>query len=384
VLLLGSGYIRIVGFTPKNYATLFLFLLLFVNIKKSILPIDKNVVLYIAFAIYFFITLLITGEINSFDSNTYFGGQILPSIVIFISVCKYIKSYKELKIICYFLLIMSVFNSIISIFQFYGNPIAQQIGMFFGTSNNFTYDDVDYNITGLGTRTVIGIFGGIVTNGFMISSLFALASVLYTENRLSKMVAVVVMILPVLAMYYTQQRSAFVLIICCLCVMIFKTFGLKKMIFSLILLIPFLFFISMPDIDYGRFDDFQDDTRNMLYSKSMDWIKDNCLIGGPVAAERHIQGAAHNIFLSAFSFGGIISFIILSVIYFRTIFSAIKNIFKSFKKHSILSNYICALSLCIICVFANGLTHNISIVYGYLPIWFLYAVFVRSIQLDKE
>jgi hypothetical protein len=256
--------------------------------------------------------------------------------------------------------------------------------MFFGTSGNFTYDDVNYSTLALGTITVIGCFNNIPANGFMIASLFALSLVLYTESKLSKIAAVVVMILSVLAMYYTQQRTSFLLVICCLCVMIFKTFGLKRMIFSLILLIPFLFFISMPDIDYGRFNSYEDEARSMLYSKSLDWIMDNCFVGGPVAAERYIQGAAHNIFLSAFFFGGIISVIILSMIYFRTIFSAIKNISKSFKKHSLLSNYICALSLCIICAFANGLTHNTSIVYGYVPIWFLYAVFVRSIQLDKE
>jgi hypothetical protein len=267
--------------------------------------------------------------------------------------------------------------------------IAQLIGTFI--NSEWVYDNVDYNRLEFYKVPVIGISGGIVQNGLMISSLFAIPLVLLSvkSNLLYRWLSIVIMILSVLAMYYTQQRMAFLLVICCLCVMVLKTFGLKKMIFSLILLMPFMFFISTPEIDYGRLNDFEHESRSLLYSKSLDWIINNVLFGGPVALGNYLEQYTgnrdpHNYFISAFAFGGIVNFIILSVIFFRIVFSAIRNVIKSLKKHTLQSDYVCTFSLVIICAFSNGLTHNTSIIYYGSQMFLFYALFVRSLQLENK
>jgi hypothetical protein len=385
-VLLG-GSVRVGIATLGNYATSLLILIIIANIQKCIKLIDQNIKLYVLFAFCFFISLLLNGEINVFDNFTYFGGRILPSIVVFIAVSFYVRSYSELRIICFLLLCIIFINACVSMLQYNENLIGQGVGYFFW---QFSYDEVIYDRPEtLGIIPIVGIFGHAVNNGLMTPVLFTIPIFLLHKTIFSRLVICLLFIPSIYTIYVVQQRTGFLLIVISFILVLIKMYGKRVLYFLPLIGYGIYYYILNNDIALGRYTDYSSTIREKMYFASIDWITHHIELGGPVNFGNYLNMAVgtrdpHNFFISAFVYGGIVSALIIVLLFLKLNLMSITEIYKSLTDKSVSSNYVFCFSIGLFCALINGLTHNNSIVYGYVSTWFIYALFIRSVELSKN
>jgi hypothetical protein len=353
-----------------------------------------EIYLYLAFILFFLLALLINGEILTFDFFKYFFGRYFICIVSFFVFLTLIDKKSQIDLILKYLLLIGIFNFIISTFQFFGFEFAWAVPGLFnkGIDENEKFMLLSDRSSGLGVG-VSGLFSNIVSNGYMSATFFFGALYYHSlfKSLLFKVISTILIFCMLFTVFETQQRLMF--IVCCLA-FVHYLIPFKKMRlfgFMLFLLVSLYVYIS-PNViltsdDVGRVGNFNDADRLVIYSLGFDFVINNIFWGGieKFAENLRINGylinSSHNFFLNAFIYGGLLGGITISYLFFRMLFKSFYFIkIATFDADKSLSYFI---SLMIIAFLLNSLTHNSSLVTGEEKIWIYFALLIKSIYIIR-
>lgn len=389
-VLLFGGYI-IGPFSIRVYMVLIMLIHLIVQYskgKKSSLPISY-IYWYIAFILVMALAFLITGEFFVFGFIKFILANHLVCIVTYFAIGLYITDYNKLKGVTKVLVGIMFFTSIITILQYYNNPIGWNFARAFSTSRmSETLSDkllrFSEESSMLGHSYAMGIFDFAFSNAMFIASTSVLS--LYWALRKQEKGGIrlwylFVFLVGLMGCFATQQRAAFYCLVIISGVIIWE--NIKNPIFRVILLGFILLVLvysntSSPffeNEELGRMSaigNFEKDSRYMMWQNAIRFIGHN-VFGGPLAFILiNNNMPAHNFIFNAFIYGGLFGGTIVIILFIKML----AQIFKSIKKRNLsTSKYLSSLyALELLIFFICGMFHNSSLVFGSVLIFVLFPL----------
>ena len=333
---------------------------------------------YLVFIFFFGLSSIINchwGTFYNFLLRYYF-----ISFVCWRSTILFIKNDSSAtKKILLFILLLGGFNLVVTISQFllswsWFEPIQNFLKL--PTAEYFE----GINIDRLANSDVLsmflpGIFGNAIINGYFLAICVVLSSYYFLVYK-----KIIFFILPVsflFGSFVCQERAPFVLAIFMLLFIVYKSLNnlsvsYKIALFAIILIAAIygsFHFINISDVYNLRYtmEGMTDIGRTSIYRGAIEYLKNNFLFP-------HIDDipvAPHNIFLNAFVYGGLFSFISIMAILFIQAKTAFKVLSIKIDKNSVMFLiFVCAWGVFTV----NGFVHNRSIVTGEIMAWILWAL----------
>lgn len=350
---------------------------------KHQLKIDKSYLkIYVIFSICMGLALLVNGEFYEYDFIKKFLSFNFVSIIAFLAIDKYVNTEKRIIALIISLVSLIAVDDIVTILQFMHNPIGWIIGNIFGDIDQFA-NTADAHSSLLGMSITPGIFRHSVNNAFYIAMIAPLSFAILGKN--TKIYQVVfclgVFILSTIAIYMTQQRMAFSILLFSLCAFLLIT--LKKhpviiIVISLLCIAITSYYGSFIDnIDFGRLSQTEDKSRIQLVESAIDFIIKNPLFGGPISFQNQAGLSSHNIILDSYIFSGFLGFIVMMILYAKTIIKSFERVKTGFKSKTD-NHFILFLGLSLLSCMLYGLTHNTSYLTGEVLVFILLALVLKS------
>lgn len=346
--------------------------------------------LYVAFLFVMIMAQLLNGEIVVSGLLKDLFATHYISVLTFFIVDTYILTRKSTFMVTLVILSVTLLDALVTYLQYINSSVGWILGQMFFNVQDVKLDKIVETADQHSGQSLLnmslagGIFGDSVMNGYILSSFgilslyFALKKTSYWLNSLGWLCIIIF----ICVAFMIQQRSAFVL----LCAMVvWLTFRyLPKvsvaMVFIAVIYISLFGMIDIDDAKMGRFSNLKvDDTRVHIYSYAMDFIQNHILLGGPVTFNQRYGVYPHNFFFNAFIYGGGISALIVVYLYFKMLWIGFKTIIKN--SDIITPDVVYAAGLIIFLL--NGLTHNASLITGNATIWLLFAMMLRTNQLNQ-
>lgn len=344
----------------------------------------------VIYCLFLFFTLVAKVFSGPYETDGFFKDLLamhLIAIVSFVCADILIVKQSQVRIVLMLLIAIGVINSIVSILQYYGNPVGFAIGQFFASESTtdieayFTYS-VDAE---LGTLSVPGIFGYGASNGGMNATLCILSLYfVFGENRRYRPVAVACFLICFFGSFIIQERSPMGLLVVCSLFVIWK-YSSRKIIFALCVLIGVILLsydvsaVFGPEY-VGRFSNiFEiDDNRQRLIDNALAFISQHWFLGGDYLYHQTYGMTPHNFILHAFIYSGFIGALIVICLFFKIVYDIISILMKD--KCGTPAFFLgCALIIFLV----NGFTHSSSLITGDTIIWLLYGLSLRSFQLSS-
>ena len=183
-----------------------------------------------------------------------------------------------------------------------------------------------------------------------------------------------------LAVYATQQRTAFGLVAFSLLVYLVCTLKKASSWILLVLLVIFAFW-SVTHIEWGRLLENDNTDRQVLWQKAVAYISEHPLFGGPMAFQRQAGMSSHNIILDALIFSGLFGGMCVIYLFLKTLAVSITYLLLGFR--NIKERYLIIFSaLSVLNAMLYGLFHNTSYLTGDEVIFITLAIMLKSIVLS--
>lgn len=398
VILLG-GYI-IGPLSIRVYMVLIMMVLLISRYSKGIrnpLP-TKYIYWYIVFIVLMALAFLVTGEFFVYGFVKFVLANHLVCIVTYFAVGSFVKNNNKFKTVTNVLLTIMFVSSVVTILQYYNNPFGWRMARILSTSTmteslsdkimRFSDDS-----SMLGHSYAMGIFDFAFTNAMYIGATAILA--LYwglnkKETFAKRLWYLLIFTIGVIACFDTQQRAAFFCLIMMSVFLFWKS--IHNSFFHIILVCVALVLIVYLNQqnglsngeDLGRMSvvNFENDSRHGMWQRAITYIIENPF-GGPVSFMRiNNNMPAHNFFLNAFIYGGLLGGIVVIALFIKIIIIIIKKIKPTNTSGSLsLSSYY-AISLLI--YFICGMVHNSSLVFGSVLIFILFPLMLSDRYFEQE
>lgn len=378
VLILGTSYIG-----PLSIRNYFVFgLLVYSLIKYKRITINKVETLYF---LYLFVLLCCTalrGQLNDETFSKDFLTFHIASVIIIIGVPILISTKKRLLAAINALCAVYVINLVLSILQYMHFNFAWEIASKINSSGAEKIQDSD--LIGskddlLGRSVIQGVFGFVVTNGYIVASYLPLGIYkLFSAKSKFNLYEIVILILGFLGAFAIQQRMCFIVLCVFILILLWvKTKSVAKFfIFSLIIIcLPFLLDVIV-NIDFGRLtvteDNYREQTFNVLSEvfQSKEW-----LLGCDINNVYKILVIGHNSIFDSLRRGGIITF----GIYVVLLIVIVKSLYVDIKKFYKVGNfYACACGTTALIYIIYSMTHSTGIQSGAPYFWIPYTLMIAS------
>ena len=312
VVLCGS--INLGPISVRVLATCFMIAYLFLRKSKAAkqFNIDKSyITIYLIFSLFMGFALILNGEFSKFEFIKKFLAFNLVAIVSFLSIDRIIGSYTQLRTVILTLLVIILFNNIVTILQYNGDPIGWAIGYVFGDIDK-SVDKINDHDSLLGMSVTPGIFGDVVKNALYIAVITPLSLCIISQkpHKFIIVFSLGIIISSLISSFMTQQRAAFALVVLTVVIGIYTVFRKKPIILmSLILISGIILLISqdiLSQLDVGRLNDSSDTHRGMLATEAIDFIFDHPFLGGPVSFLKKAGLPAHNFILDTYIYSGLL------------------------------------------------------------------------------
>ena len=382
-LIIGPLSIRI-------YVSFLVFL--FFIFRRGKFTTNQEMLLYVLFIGFYFLALIVNGELGEVDFAKRLLGSYLICFISFYILYKSMINQKDIKRIIFFLVCLGIINGIVSTLQFQGNSAAYLWASILTPSDLLEERIESYQRaeSGLGIG-VLGLFGTIVKNGYLSSSLAVLSlyMIVVAKNLFHRTTFVVISLFLLVSVFLTQQRLVTLLTLIVYLYFFYKFFKLRYFIALLILptIVLFLWYFNNGIIEsdnIGRLSNLEDEHRESIYARSLQFIVDNIFFGGQLRAASYLESAglansAHNFVLNAFIFSGVFGAMFVMILFARMMFKSFKSIFGK-ASHNNPSFFI---STSLVVYLLNSLMHNSSLVSGDGFIWILFALLVKSQIVER-
>jgi len=356
---------------------------------------QRETLLYVFFIFSYLLALFMNGEIYQVDFFRYFFGRYFICLIAVYAISGLVQKQKTVEHIIYFLIGIGIVNGVFTTLQYFGYPSAMALPMYLNPTPEVQeiFEVHSRLISGLGIG-VVGIYGNIVENGYISSSIAVLSAFTYNRarERCLKLLSFIIMSFLVFTVFETQQRFVFIM------VGLFSVFYFHKSsktaariigLFILLGIYAHINEIGLTSYHFGRVVDLSYHSRLDLFFLAIEFIKDNLLYGGQkaFAAILYANGfplihAAHNIFLNAFIYSGILGGLIIIALYFIMLKKAMKAAF-TYMKSSNGTTMSIFLGSALFIILLNSLLHNSSLVTGSEYIWILFMLLIKSLEFER-
>lgn len=351
----------------------------------------SSIWIYLLFLFFTLIAKIFSGpfEIDGFFKDLF--AMHLIAITSYIAIDLLVKHPKQIRAILILLIIIGLFNSIVSILQYNGNATGFIISQFFATSEIQYISDLETRFLTsselqLGAFAVPGIFGHGASNGGMNATLSILSLYfIFGKDRRLWWIALIIFIIGAIGSFVIQERSPMGLLAIFALLIIWK-YSPKRLLILLcaigcFILFYFDLFSSLNPEKIGRFADitkFGSD-RQQLAQNAIVFISDHWFLGGDYLYHQIYGLTPHNFILHAFIYSGLFGALTVFALFIKIIIDAGK-IFIHDKIGFPAFFFGCALVIFL----ANGFTHSSSLITGDNIIWLLYALMLHDVQLERK
>lgn len=363
-----------------------LLLLILLHDKKLVL--DKPLKLYAVFIISFGLSSLVTGQMRAF-SDTFLRFYLISFILWRATSIAIENNPKAIDTIFYMFLCIGLFDVAVSISQMTFNTQWYQLiyealklrhdeEMAEVMAYKSQYSDVfSYAIT--------GIFGNAIKNGWFLAVCSCLSMRYVLKYK--KLVLLVFPLIYIAGVFACQERSALLGSILALGYCLYRLYKegnsyakIGIVIISLFAIVSgFEFLVAFSESHNLRYTEFGfDDTgRSDILGGVSNYLVSNPIF--PNIYDHFERGgrAPHNLFVNAFMYGGLLSFICI----FGIIIIQFKSYYKDLKSNLINNPTLIAIILSAFVFTFNSLFHNQSIVTGEYVIWIIWAIYLSEKRL---
>jgi len=377
-------------FTVRVYATIAMSLYLLYNGiafgRRQSIPITNSYIkLYAAFLGIFLLCLIANGEITEFDYFKRLFAYHVVCFVAFYAIYLKVNDRDQILLISVSLLAIIFANSVITVLQASGNSLAWAIGERLSPIEEVEDQANNYD-TIVGISIISGIFGDVVRNAYYLTSLVPLTIFLFKHNKfLVRFFAIIIYIIGLLAIFFTQQRAAFYIFVFVLMLYLLATSVKKPIYWALSILVLFFSWSYIEsffsDFDFGRLLNTDNSDRIYIWKVAYDFVPDHIFWGGPVEFQRKAGLSAHNLFFDSIIFSGIGGFITLMIFTIKIGLMCAKTTVEYIKNRCSLMTFSLAMSMTACTLY--GFTHNTSVLTGEVIVFILLSLLLKSIQLDQ-
>ena len=389
-ILCGGNFRAIGPLTLRHVCMLVLFAVAFFHLREIRIRRDA-----ISLYLLYILVLCFFNVVNQEFTTEYFLRSLYtyhgPCVAIALGLPFLLKDRRRLNCFTYSLILLYLIDVVLTIMQFNNSSIAWRIATFISESAEEGMGAAemysDYTSSLLGYSLTAGIFGFVVTNGYYLACcLPVLTYRIFHKNRLDALWAVLMLIVGGVAIFITQQRMAFLCFL--LYSLFFIFFGFKKKygiaVFFLLLFLG-LYVVDINTIDFGRLtSDVNNDTRFALFEGFFEFIKTRAFwYGGAVAFLEKYQEAQHNTFLSAWVQGGVFTFLLFVVLYFKLLMQSIGKVRRNLRNTQAFPLTI-AYALASILFLIYSLTHSAGVQNGSPMFWFFYMAMLAAQPIESE
>lgn len=388
--MLCGGSLKIGPLTLRNYVTVFLMLYSFFN--RSYLIKNNVIGKYILFfAVAIFCTIL-NGDAGNM---TFWTGTVisyfLPSFIIYYATLEYCnKNEKGDLHISNVLFVLFIVNALITILQYYSNPIGWAIAR--TLSSGDLQSDAILEMYGgsdsfVGIAVAAGLFGYVTGNGYFIGSYAPISSKhSFSANKVLLIFGFLVMAIGAYAAFATQERMALLVVLCNVAfVFFYNSQNSKSSNFLIVVaILCAVAYISDNITDYGRFTAETDNSdREQLYDAFNSFIKtDSAWLGSWNEYNSHFRGLnQHNTFMdeiTRYGFFGLIPFVLL---FWNVAKFSITHFFMA-RKNKLHTMYIYASATLLYLLYS--MTHGTGLQSGDVMFWLLFAVLAHESNKNQQ
>lgn len=367
-ILLGAVYV--VSIITVRYIAVVAMALICFNERYSF-PQNKNIAMYSFFLSIFALTSIGHGYLGDFVKL--FIGYYLTTYVWIWATHILMNKYNKLPVLLYTMIGMCIVNAIVTIGQHFMNPISFLIPRFL----NIQDIDLADNIIAKSDQTITqfclyGIFGS-VPNGYY-SAVGSVMS-LYLYSNKNKLLYLIAWVVCIYGLFCVQERAALVAGLFFSIVYFLKTFNSslskQKKIIMVVSLISFAVWvinsINLNSLLAGsRYESFDFESREDLYSTSVDYIFNNLLTANMFDFFYSTGMWPHNLLYNCFIYGTLIGAVIMIIVQIRFLKIACAY---SMQKINDYNRIYFLFSCATLCYFVVSLTHNASILSGDILFW---------------
>lgn len=374
----------------RNFAGIIIVPIAFFILRST--KITNVIKLYFLWNAYYIIINSLKG-VEVIFTNNFLAYNVISFCIIY-AIPKLVNNTKSLTIITLWFVFFFVFNSFVTIYQFFNNSIAWAISSFICPMSEADLQQLSYyeNADDLLSQSICsGLNGFAVTNGNFIASFIPIVTILIWEKKnIYKIVGLIILMFGVASAFCTQQRMCFLLValyimyvIHCRVSSVYKTFlFVFALLFVLLFIDSSLFEIS----SYGRLLSTDSNGRSQtwemteMYFTNMHYFLTGNMSGNQYAEEM-MQTMGHNCFLDALRRGGILSLVIYIILFFVVIFE-IKNVIIESKN----KRFFFALCFALAALFniLYSFTHSSNIISGNTFFWLSYSLMHASLRIEAN
>lgn len=340
---------------------------------------DAIIKLYIAYLL----VLVVMSNVNGYVNDENFMRQLLaghlPGLLFYIATPCYMNTPNKQKSFIVLFTAIWLFDIAISIGQYIGIDAAWSVGSFLNTKGAENLERFESSIGAvggslLGQSIIFGLFGSVVVNGYYITMFAPLAirrffqtSVIQDKKLL--FVSFAYAILAITASFMLQQRMSFILLVPFVVYALYKHSNIGFKMFLVFVLMLFVLMFSSLDWDFGRLLDFSDESREDMYSRSVDVILNTkiWLVGGLNEYLQYFEHVPHNTFLGAWVYTGIIGLIVFSILLYKVTIVSLRTIKNGNYEQK-------SLAFCLLMFLLYSMTHSTGLHNGSAFFWLTYAL----------
>lgn len=347
-------------------------------IDKKILW-DKNVGIYFAFLVFYFLSSVLSGDGLSYIK--FITSTIIISYAGYWGTKVLLSESHSLTPLILSLTIIGILDVIVTIAQALGLPIATSLVFLLQNQDNMqVVVNTGYELG----SAVSGFFLNPVFNGHALLFCFVI-SLLLLKSRF-KLIGITSAICILGGLFYCQQRSAFFL---CLLVVVFLSLKYMRNNAKLKILIIFvtlvaIFYVVPKLVDYvddtgSRILDTSSTHRDVIWKAALGYLSDNLIFGGFFDFCRITGYYPHNFILSSFLCGGLVGGFALLYLIFSKVKQAISNYVTLSN-----SNYSALIaSFLFIALTADSFLHNTGMADGDFAVFVALALLTYSSELNE-
>lgn len=330
--------------------------------------IDKFVKIFCIFLFFYGLSSIVTGFGSEYINKLF--GTYLSCIAFYMSTKTMIIKYDSLKWVVYLILCIAIVDAIVTIGQFFNNPIARGVTLLLRVQNVDELLWEKYESGGGLMGVAAGGLLGDIENGYFLSA----ATILSLFNMKNGKIGIInwaLFIFLFFALFATQERAGLGMgVLCCGTYIFINTKEYRSNIWIIALFVVFAVYFggqylsSIVDIDSTRYGLEGSDMggRKELSSGAWSYILSNPL-GGAFDFFAKGNREPHNFIANSFLYGGILGGLVVIAIIFSQLVRITKIIVKSFRSHKY-SYSIVVFSLMYLAYTGNSAFHNLSLATG--------------------
>ena len=360
--------------------------LMFSAFNNTVYKKNKYISLFVVYMVLLLLAMSINGDAEIYGLKWIVANHVV-SIIVFVATYYVTKDNRQnrMDVIIMTLIILLVINSLITIAQYFNEPIGWTISFFFLQGRNegiVSFQESYQSLETLaGLARTPGIFDSSVENGIFLGS-FGIIPFYFIkrDSWILKIVSIIAIVLSLIACFMCQERAAMFILSASVLFLGYKSMKNNAWSFlaAISVLIILLYSIDFSSIDAGRFQEvgMENTIRKNIWGAIGPFLSDNLLVGGANQFVRVSGHLPHNIFFNAFVFGGLLGGITVIILFFLFLIKGVRNML--LKKTNI-SN--CAIALAFLSILAQSLVHNSSIVSGDVMTFLLFSLLFVSEEM---